>query len=181
MRIVKQHELQLCNEIHVEHDGFRVGYCEPLQAYLLMVWTPGLVSYERYFWISEDDYNLCKHDAELFRCRYQQEIHSLDEGCLCANFIGASHLCEYDCIDDMTSVLRCPEPAFVGYVVMHDKLWACLLTDVDALLIPPLYMSGSLDKPEYPLRCAGGVRLIYAEIAGAMQPLCYGIPLSEVQ
>lgn len=167
MKVLKLHEIKLEQEIIDKENMFRIGYCAEIENYVAIVLQAWIVCYERWYIISQDDYEYYIKD----RAGFLQQQRWISK-----NYIGSSAIRDYDCRSDITRILPYSDNPFQGHVFMYGALWAHINTGEEVLLIPPKRLSVG----GYPFREIEGVRLFEMEIEGSRQPLCYCFLESEI-
>lgn len=176
MTHIKLRDIQLQDELLDRDLMFRVGYCEELKRYVLVVCVPWVVYYDRYFAITEDDYNLYKNNRDAFVERYHNEIFLTNEITTMQSFMGGAALRDYDCRNNLASLFPVCGNPFKGHVYWDERLWAnIMIADDKCILVPPQLMVNQDGICIYPLRDVAGVALFSYEVNGQVQPVCYGI------
>ena len=61
----------------VDDGRFRLVYSSSLNVHLMLCSVPWIVDYERFYFITEDEYNLYKTNKEDFFKRFKRKISSL--------------------------------------------------------------------------------------------------------
>ena len=59
MKYIK--EIVLTNKFSFNDNYDYVGFCSELNTYMLVITVPWIAHYSRYYWISEEDFNLAKN------------------------------------------------------------------------------------------------------------------------
>ena len=180
MEIIKLRNIQLQKEILDPDAAFRVGFCEEIQEYVLVVAVFWVATYERYFQISADDYELYLRNAPEFIARHCAELQYVNHPGSLENFLGSAALRDYDCVANLSSLLPYHGNPFNGHVYMYGKLWACIHTDTDVLFVPPACSVMQNNFRRYLMREISATRLISIEVNGEMRPVCYCITKSEL-
>lgn len=176
MQILNLKNIKLERELVDKEGLFYLGYCQEIHHYVVVVLQSWVVDDERWYIISDDDYHLYQQDRAMFLSKNEGKLTHSSLMPLSMDFIGSNAIRDYDCRADINRVLPVRGNPLQGHIFIHGVLWARIHTGIGILLVPPKkQLCGG-----YPMREIPGVRLVYIEIDGEMQALCYGIPESEV-
>ena len=185
MKYIK--EILLINKFTFDTNYNYVGFCSELKEYMLVITVPWIVHYSRYYWISEDDFNLAKNNLAEFKNKYKEAFNSIKELPKGITFIGSHNLRDYDARPGfhlhISSGTNCSN-AFQHFLYEKEDniLYAhILMNGVHYAVLP--YRIIQNEKAEYihTLENKTNVEMIYGNIDGERQSLFFGIKVDTFE
>ena len=151
MKIVES--INLTNEIVDEFESFRVGYCAEIDEHLLCISVPWIAWYERYYKITNEDYELYKSEREAFVKKYSLELSQDGISCFTQNFIGADALRDYDGKDGFQTEYATDDVNPYQYHIYENGiLYARIVWGENEVYVPPIQVIQTEEGLEFPLR-----------------------------
>lgn len=150
----------------------RAGYNVDLKYYILSQLVFSNITYDKYYIISKEEYELFVNDFKKFYLEF------LENKFKC---IGANNLCEYDCYSEPQNLetgIEEQHNPFKHHFWYKNILWARILWNGKYYLIPPMQKIVKGDNNIiYPLREKYGVKPIYKD----EKIIFYAIPYEDMQ
>lgn len=98
MRYIK--DLSFERKIYIEKEKDKafdyVAFCPELNEYILIIIVPWIAYYERYYWISNEDYELVEKDVNAFKEKYKEAFSSIMDLPKGITFMGSTALRDYE-------------------------------------------------------------------------------------
>jgi len=142
--------------IHLEREHsdaehfYTVGWCPELGIYVMAVLVPWIMQYNRYYRITEEEYELCRSDSGSFRSRLFREVgQRLD--CFTERMIGSQALRDYDARDGFQNSQAGRGNPFRGYLWRDGIMYAEIRWNGRIIYVPPVQALLSGGDVFYPL------------------------------
>ena len=151
MKLIKN--IEITRELVDTEEGFRLGYCEEIDQYMLCISVPWIAWYDRYYRINEEDYNLYSSDREAFLEKYSSELSQDGASCFTRNFMGAAALRDYDGRQGFQNVFDTSnDNPYQGHMYENGVLYARIVVEDAELYVPPVQAIPTENGYTYPLR-----------------------------
>ena len=136
------------------HNFYFVAYSPRLQQYVMVCTVMWIASYDRYYKITENDYNLFSKDKEQYRVKFEKEISQQAHVCFNENFMGSDALRDYDGKNGFAQCRKSKERnAFQGYNLIDGVLYARIVWEDEEIYVPPTqFLVKDNGEHWYPLR-----------------------------
>lgn len=179
MKYIK--EILLTNKFTFNDNYDYVGFCSELNTYMLVITVPWITYYSRYYWISEEDFNLAKNNLTEFKNKYKEAFNSVKELPKGITFMGSVSLRDYDARPGFHSHISSGtnhSNVFQGFLYEKENnvLYAhILMNGVHYAVLP--YRIIQNEKAEYirPLENNTNAEMVYGNIDGERTTLFMGI------
>ncbi len=139
----------------VDKNYFRILYIPELHIYVMACTVFWVALYERFYAISEEDYNTYKINKEEFYKKFKNEISQNSKVCFSERFIGSEALRDYDGRNgfQQTFPVSGASNPFNGYVYIDGIFYARIVWEHDEIYVPPVQAILQEDESyKYPLR-----------------------------
>ena len=146
---------QECQKEVVDTDHFfSLAYYPEIDEYVMMITVFWIASYERFYHITEDDYNLYIEDKEKFYKKFERELSNTNAR-FTENFIGSVALRDYDGMDRFQDCYPAKDKrnAFQGYNYIDGIFYARIVWEDEEIYVPPCQAVRQKegDTPTFPL------------------------------
>ena len=151
--LVKLSRNNFINEL-VGHNYFSVVYSLDLKQYMLICLVCWIAEYQRFYKITEEDYNLFRDNPDEFCKKFEREISQRGDVCFTENFMGSASLRDYDGLNGFQQMYPAKESnPFQGYKLVDDVLFARIVWKDNEIYVPPVQAIKNPDNSRsFPLR-----------------------------
>lgn len=162
--------------VDVKHN-FRLVYVPSLNIHLMICTVYWIATYERYYSISKEDYELYLSDNKAYYKKYEREIMQKGD-CFTEHFIGAAALRDYDGANGFQMAYPPADGEvnpFQHHVFIDGIFYARIVWKDEEICVPPvqavLLRDGSYN---FPLR-----KKCQYQLDATGQPICYRLKTEE--
>ena len=145
-------------------------YIPKIDKYFFSEYILWITDYERYYNISEEDYELFKKDINAFNIKFSKE-HMQRQDCFTKNFVGSPALKDYDGMTNFHQFFPSPEVnPFQHHAFIDGVFYAIIIWKDNTILVPPVQ---AIDEYNgiwtYPLRKFCDLQMGPDDVT----PICY--------
>ena len=134
---------------------FKLVYSTKLSQYIMIVPVFWIATYDRYYIITENDYELYNSNKEAFYKNFERELSQNSKTCFTENFIGSSALRDYDGVSGFQNAFPTKDGItnpFQHYKVIDNVLFARIVWQDEEIYVPPVQVVLKDVKYIFPLR-----------------------------
>lgn len=154
---------------YVDNGYQRAFYIPKIDEYFFSEYVSWIATYERFYHISKEDYELFSSDITAFNNKYARE-HEQRRYCFTENFAGAQNLRDYDCMKNFQFAFPSKElNPFQHHAYADGVLYAIIAWEHETILVPPVQAIEDGEGWSYPLREKCALQNTDDEII----PICY--------
>lgn len=154
MQKVLLDNITLENVIDCKDNFFKIGFSSDMNTYIMAVLVTWIAWYDRYYVITEEDYQLFQTDKKAFLDKYDKELCQTGD-CFTEHFIGSQALQDYDGANDFHHAYETldNQNPFRGYLYYNGILYARIMWETGEIYVPPVQaIRVSEQEYRFPLR-----------------------------
>lgn len=161
------------NQIVDQKNLFSIGFSPEINNYIMAIQVPWIVEYQRYYMITENDYEVYKINKAVFYDKYQKELTQIIDNCFTENYIGSGALRDYDGVKDFQHAYDSEKNPFQGYLYYQHILYARIVWKSEEIYVPP-FQAMKIDETNFQFPLRNSCCLVKDKTGN---PICYRLQI----